>query len=95
MGVDESALGEVEVNAGAQKFLGQQGHVEVVAVEACNVAAGKYLADLSCQLLEGGLVLDVVIRNASQLCYLVGNRLLGVNELVAAHLATIREYLNI
>ena len=93
--VHQTALREVEVNACTQEFLGQQGHVEVVGVEARDVAAREHLVQLGGQLLEGRLVLHVVIRNACQLGNQVLDVAFGIDELVAPYLAAVGEHLNI
>ena len=94
-GVDQTALREIEVHAGAQELLGQQGDVEVVGVEACEVAACELLAELGSQLLEDGLVLHVVIGDARQLCDDGLDGLLGVDELVAALFPPVGKHLDI
>ena len=93
--VDESALLEVEVDAGAQELLCQQRNVEVVGVEAGEVAARELLGQLRGQLLERGLVLHVVVGDACQLFHLGGYELLRVDDLVAALLASVGIHLNI
>ena len=95
LGINETAFTEVEVNACTQEFLCQQGHVEVVGVVAGNIAASKYLFNLFRQLLEGWLVLDVIVADACQLHNLIGNGLFGIDQFVAANLASVRKYLDI
>ena len=62
-GIDEAAPGEVEVDAGTQELLCQQGHVEIVGVEAREVAALELVGQGLGNLAEGGLVLDIIVGN--------------------------------
>ncbi len=62
--IDQTAAGEVEVEARTEELLDEQGHVELVAVVAREVGVADVLHQAGGQLLEGGLVLDVVVGDA-------------------------------
>ena len=91
----QTTLAEVEVNACPQELLSQQGHVEVVAVITGNIRTSKHLTNLARQLLEGGLVLDILIGDARQRHDLIGNRLLWIDNLITPLFTTVGVHLNI
>ncbi len=91
----QTTLAEVEVNACPQELLSQQGHVEVVAVITGNIRTSKHFANLARQLLEGGLVLDILIGDARQRHDLIGNGLLRIDNLITPLFSTVGVHLNI
>ena len=93
--VDESAFREVEINACTQKFLGQEWHVEVVRVEAGEVAACKCLAQLGSQFLEGLGLGHLLVADTRERGHLLRNSTLGVYEEISALLATVGKHFDI
>ena len=87
--VNQATLREVEVDAGTQKLLCQQGNIEVVGVESRNIGPCEHVVELGCQLLEGRLVLDVIVGDARQLRDDGVDVLFGVDELVATNLPSV------
>ena len=73
LGVDKSALREVEVDACAQKLLGKHRDVEMVGVVSGKVAILHLLAKLLGHILERRRVLHVVVRDACQLGHFLRN----------------------
>ena len=67
----------------------------MVAVESRDIAALKHTRNLVCPLLEGGLVLQVLVRDTMHVDGLLGNHLLRVEAVSAALLLTAREHLDV
>ena len=78
--VDESAGGEIEIDACTQKFLGQERHVEVVRVVAGEVAVAELLAQFGCQFLESFGLGHLFVGDARQFRHVLRNRDFGVHE---------------
>ena len=95
LSVDETNLGEVEVDACTQKFLCKHRYVEMVGVVAREVAALELLAELRCKRLERRRVLHVVVGDAGQLYHLVRYGFLGVYEDVLALFCAVRRHFNV
>jgi len=82
--VDESNLGEVEVDACTQELLCKHRNVEVVGVVACEVTALELLAELRSQRLKRRRILHVVVGDARQFHHLMRYRLLWIDKEVFA-----------
>ena len=82
--IDESALVEIEVYAGAQELLGEHWDVEVVGVVAGEIATGKLFFEVGSQLLEGWCILYVFIADAGEGHYLCRYFPTRINEEVLA-----------
>ena len=62
--VDEAAAAEVEVDAGAEELLDEEGHVELVAVVAREVGVADVVHEAGSEFAEGGLVGHVGVADA-------------------------------
>ena len=62
--VNQTATAEVEVDAHAEEFLNEEGHVELVGVVTGEVGIANVFLKAGGQFLERGLILDIVIRDA-------------------------------
>ena len=82
-GVDAAALAEVEVDACPEELLGQQRNVEVIGVEAGKVTPFEQIVESGGQLLEGGSVFHVLIRDACQLRNDGHDMTLRIDQIVA------------
>ena len=94
-GINQTALAEVEVDAGTQKLFGQQGDVKVVGVVTGEVATLELLFQGLGQLLEGGLACHIGIAYARQFGHLCGNRFLGIDGIVVADFLSVGHHFDI
>ena len=94
-GVDEPALGKVEVDTSPQELFSQKGDVEVVRVEAGEVRTGKLVCQRLRQLLESRLVLHVVVADTRQLCDNGFDGALRIDQFIATLLTSVGIHLNI
>lgn len=81
LGIDEMAAREVEVYAGTEKLLGQQRNVEAIGIVSGKVTTGEAVCQLLGQLLESGCVFDIVVGDAGELLYFVGDGLPGLTKM--------------
>ncbi len=96
--VDETAVGEIEVDTGPQKFLSEQGYIEMVAVESGKVATSKRGGERLGDLLKGRRLAHHLVGDARQLLNKLRNGLLGIDEDILALLLAfliVGFYLNI